>query len=190
MDKKIIMDRKSLLQLRLDGETYQHIAEKAGVSRQRVQSLLSPPSSVRKYIVSKYSGRCDCCGILVGKSGHVHHRNTNNGENYQDIENLQLLCLSCHRKEHRKPPEFTCRQCGKPINNKNRIFCNQDCSQKYHKAFLTCSYCSKEFETTTFFASLRIRKSISGLIFCSKHCQGAWLGKNHGGGRMGTNNLY
>lgn len=86
--------------MRLNGRTYEYIAGKAGVSRQRIQQLLSPPSSIRKYIIKKYNGCCDDCGIFVGKSGHVHHKPANGEEDYNDIENLQLLCLSCHRIEH------------------------------------------------------------------------------------------
>lgn len=88
-----------MLQLRLEGRTYGYIATKAGVSRQRVQQVLSPPSAVRTYIVNKASGKCTICGILVGVSGNVHHFTTQE-EDYNDIDNLQLLCSSCHRTTH------------------------------------------------------------------------------------------
>lgn len=89
-----------MLKMRLDGYTYQYIAGKTGVSRQRVQQLLSPPKVVRKYIVNKYGGQCIDCGIFVGRSGHIHHNNMGN-ETYEDIDNLILLCISCHRMRHK-----------------------------------------------------------------------------------------
>lgn len=85
--------------MRLAGFTYAQIAKKVGISRQRVQQLLSPPKAIRDYVVRKYNGLCQDCGLIVGKSGHVHHQN-GNSEDYNDIENLILLCISCHRKRH------------------------------------------------------------------------------------------
>jgi len=93
------MNKKEMLDLRLQGQTYEAIATQAGISRQRVQQLLSPPRAVRDYVVKKHDGRCKECGLIVGKSGHVHHVGSN-GENYNDIDNLQLLCISCHRRKH------------------------------------------------------------------------------------------
>jgi len=93
------MDKKKLLELRLKGMTYQAIANEAGVSRQRIQQLLSPPEAVRVYVVNKYHGCCKECGLLVGNTGHIHHEGGNE-ENYNDIENLELLCISCHRIKH------------------------------------------------------------------------------------------
>ena len=89
-----------MLRLRLEGRTYEYIANKAGVSRQRVQQIISPPKEVRKYVVDKYNGRCTECGLYVGYSGHVHHEGANGEEDYNDIENLQLLCISCHGHKH------------------------------------------------------------------------------------------
>lgn len=89
--------------MRLDGMTYEAIAKAKGITRQRVQQLISPPPQIRKYIVEKADGLCEDCGILVGNSGHIHHEG-NNGENYNDIENLKLLCISCHRAYHPLPP--------------------------------------------------------------------------------------
>ncbi len=85
--------------MRLDGMTYEVIAVKFGISRQRVQQLLSPPKAIRDYVVAKAEGKCQCCGIWVGKSGQVHHYG-DEVDTYQDTEKLELLCLSCHRKRH------------------------------------------------------------------------------------------
>ncbi len=89
-----------MLNLRLDGFTYADIARKAGISRQRVQKILSPPREIRMFVVNKYSGQCANCGIHTGFSGHLHHNGDCDEESYMDIENLQLLCISCHRGKH------------------------------------------------------------------------------------------
>jgi 5-methylcytosine-specific restriction endonuclease McrA len=94
------MDKREMLKLRLRGKTYDFIGSKAGVTRQRVQQLLAPPKDIRDFVIKKYDGCCAECGLSVGKSGHVHHNNMGDEENYQDIDNLQLLCISCHRKKH------------------------------------------------------------------------------------------
>jgi hypothetical protein len=95
------MDKKELLKMRLDGMTYREIGLKAGISPQRVQQLLSPPAPIRSFVVAKYKGRCNRCGVLVGRSGHIHHEGDLNTENYNDIENLELLCIACHRGAHK-----------------------------------------------------------------------------------------
>jgi Zn finger protein HypA/HybF involved in hydrogenase expression len=93
------MNKEEILKLRLEGLTYGTIADKAGVSRQRVQQILSPPSEIRKFVVAKYRGKCSNCGILVGQSGHIHHKDSTADE-YNDINHLELLCIGCHRKVH------------------------------------------------------------------------------------------
>jgi len=92
-----------MLRLKLDGHSYQHIGELAGISRQRVQQLLSPPAAVRRIVVNAYNGRCANCGIHVGYTGHVHHKGQE-AESYNHIEQLELLCPTCHRVKHPGPP--------------------------------------------------------------------------------------
>lgn len=98
------MNKLEMLHLRLEGLTYQEIAVRAGISRQRVQQLLSPPTAVRNYVVEKYGGKCKSCGIYVGTSGHVHHTDSSVLEDYNDMDNLELLCLGCHRRAHINEP--------------------------------------------------------------------------------------
>ena len=89
-----------MLKLRLDGLTYAQIGEIAGVSRQRVQQQLSPPAAIRNFIHKKYGGRCAECGIVSG-SGHIHHKTTETHvDDYNDVDNLELLCVTCHRLKH------------------------------------------------------------------------------------------
>ena len=94
------MDKESALRLRLDGHTYQYIAGQAGVTRQRIQQLLSTPPFIRDLLIKQTGGKCQKCGILVGKSGHAHHKGSLTNNNYDDIASLQLLCISCHRRSH------------------------------------------------------------------------------------------
>lgn len=93
------------MRLRLAGLTYGRIAELVGLSRQRVHQLLRPPAEVRDRVVSRAGGRCELCGLAVGKSGHVHHTG-NAQEDYNDYPNLQLLCVSCHVHAHRQAPKL------------------------------------------------------------------------------------
>jgi len=95
------MERSEMIALRLDGRTYEAIGKMAGVTRQRIQHILSPPVSIRNYVVKKYKERCNRCGIWVGNSGHIHHQGDIE-DNYDDIPNLELLCISCHRIEHHR----------------------------------------------------------------------------------------
>ena len=90
--------------MRLNGLTYLNIGKQAGISRQRVQQLLSPPPVIRRMVVAKANGECQYCGLTVGQSGHVHH-NGDAFDTYDDIENLELLCISCHRKAHHMKDE-------------------------------------------------------------------------------------
>ena len=86
--------KEQMLAMRLSGLTYAQIGETAGVSRQRVQQLLRPPAAVRDEVVERFQGRCATCTILVGQSGQVHLGRWN------DIGNLELLCVSCHLAKH------------------------------------------------------------------------------------------
>ena len=96
---KNVQRQSEILENRFAGLTYAQIARKLGISRQRVQQLISPPPYVRKLVIDKASGECEICGLRVNGSGHVHHKSCK-GEDYNDVENLQLLCISCHRKQH------------------------------------------------------------------------------------------
>lgn len=104
------MDRRDeALQLRLEGLTFAAIAKQLGVSRQRVQQILAPPRDVRDSVVIGAQGRCSACELFVGTAGHVHHLQATSieDEDYNDHENLTLLCRSCHRTAHRGEPSNT-----------------------------------------------------------------------------------
>ena len=109
------MDKRILLAERLSGKTYQEIATEHNVSRQRIQQILSPPPSVKKLVTDRAFGKCEDCGVLVGKSGHIHHCDTKTKdliEDYNDLPNLQLLCPSCHMIAHANGDLWKCQKCG------------------------------------------------------------------------------
>jgi 5-methylcytosine-specific restriction endonuclease McrA len=91
-----------MLILRLQGWTYARIAKDAGISRQRVQQILAPEKTVRDFVVKRADGKCEECKAGVGYSGHIHHRYSVGitFDEFHDIDNLMLLCLSCHRRSH------------------------------------------------------------------------------------------
>ena len=95
------MDKEEMLLLRLDGLSYREIGFQAGITKQRVQQILSPPAAIKQHVYEKYGGRCGRCGLKVGNSGHIHHETTSTGvDDYNDLANLSLLCISCHRISH------------------------------------------------------------------------------------------
>jgi hypothetical protein len=102
------MTKDDMLQMRLQGYTYGAIGKQAGYSRQYIQQVLSPPKAIRDYVVKKYNGFCSECHLFVGVHGHIHHVGLEQ-ENYNDIDNLQLLCISCHKTKHPTPaaPDMT-----------------------------------------------------------------------------------
>ena len=102
MQKRDRERQEEILRGRLAGLTYAQIGRQLGVSRQRVHQLIAPPTWIRDRVVKAHDGRCRGCGIVVNGSGHVHHTSCN-GEDYNDIANLQLLCIPCHHRAHAKP---------------------------------------------------------------------------------------
>lgn len=92
-----------IIELRLSGLSFAEIARRVGVSRQRVQQILAPPKHVRALVVERAQGKCQSCGVEVGKSGQVHHGapEHRDGDWYNQPERLQLLCQPCHRSIHR-----------------------------------------------------------------------------------------
>lgn len=48
---------------------------------------------------------CDCCGAVLDGRREVHHKDFNHGNN--DWDNLETLCVSCHKKKHFSNPDRT-----------------------------------------------------------------------------------
>lgn len=96
--------KEEALRLRLSGLTYQQIAEQLHVSRQRIQQLVRPPAAIYHLIRNQAKDVCQKCGINV-QNGHVHHIKSQELDCsiYNDLINLQYLCISCHRISHSVP---------------------------------------------------------------------------------------
>lgn len=164
------MERPELLSLRLEGKTYGEIAKQAGISRQRVQQLLSPPRKIRDSVVLKYSGCCKDCGLYVGKKGHIHHNNSD-GEDFNDVDNLELLCISCHRRRH-KVITHSCIVCKKPLGKSARQeTCSRECHRKLHETMAVCSNCGIEFPIELSVLNKRMKQNKkSDNLYCSRKC--------------------
>lgn len=102
--------KAEIFRLRREGETFASIAHQLGISRQRVSQLLTPPKGILRLVAERQDGACLDCGLHCNGKGQVHHISVGHEdiEDYNDIENLVLLCPSCHRKRHQvKKEPFT-----------------------------------------------------------------------------------
>jgi DNA-binding CsgD family transcriptional regulator len=101
MIKKNTTSKEQMRDMLLTGLTYREIGEKCGISRQRVEQLLSPPWKLAAFIRSRAAGKCEVCGVIL-RHGHLHHINNDNltPDQFNDLVNIKYLCLSCHRREH------------------------------------------------------------------------------------------
>ena len=109
--------KQRAISLKMSGMTYAEVGKELGISRQRAQQLVRPPSAIYRLVKSRANSMCEECGAVVAKGG-VHHLNSS--ENYNDLENLRYLCLRCHaiahipdRKESKSGIEHACQRCGK-----------------------------------------------------------------------------
>jgi hypothetical protein len=79
-------------------------------------------------------------------------------------------------------PSYVCLNCGKVVpGHRKQVFCNKQCRYEYHNPLIECFECGRLF-----------RRKQSQLIcpdqehthyFCSRHCNGIWVGKTYGWGR-------
>lgn len=122
------------LTLRLEGLSYSEIGRKLGVSRQRAQQILMPPPPIYNLIRKRAGDRCERCGVFV-TSGHVHHRNWQDG-NHNNPDELEYLCPSCHMKSHpgiggrRKRKQLgTCMKCSRTLG-KSKRYCDYHLQKK------------------------------------------------------------
>ena len=82
----------------LYGFSYTQIASMIGGTRQNVQQLIQPTYNIRLWVRARAGDRCE--GVRIGrrcaaKGKHIHHRSRTMPHNR--LDNLELLCLSCHR---------------------------------------------------------------------------------------------
>jgi len=91
------------MELRLRGMTYAEIGKALGVSRQRAQQLVRPPRPIYEAVKARAGGKCELCGLEIS-NGHVHHKERVN--DYNGLDNLQYLCVVCHKGEHPSELQF------------------------------------------------------------------------------------
>lgn len=76
-------------------------------------------------------------------------------------------------------PKPTCPSCGKPMSYTSKS-CRK-CWEASRRVILVCEMCGKSFSRKNSDIN-RAKKHGYKHIWCSKHCQGIWAGKNHGWG--------
>lgn len=92
LPRQLTPRREIFRTMKSNGMTYAQIGESMGISRQRVQQLISPTEKEREQIIQENGRRCHKCGKSKGKL-EIHHTDYLKGDTI-------YLCLSCHRKEH------------------------------------------------------------------------------------------
>lgn len=102
---------------------------------------------------------------IASKAGLTHQR-------------IHQILSSLPFTKREKQSVRTCLRCGQPCNTPQNIFCSKACAGKGLKFFaeVPCSYCRKRFPLIGSEGKNRIKRSQSGLMFCSRTCKGKWLG--------------
>lgn len=167
---------KEIVGMKADKKTYSDIAKIMGVSRQRVQQLFVPPKQVMIEVSNRAKGLCEGCGQF-DQFGHYHHKKYDY-DVLNEVDNIEYLCCSCHLKKNGEARY--CLNCNKLLESRQRgKFCSKDCSKAYHSITAACSQCGKVF-TLSAESKIRVSRSVSGLLFCSRKCQGLYLASHHG----------
>jgi hypothetical protein len=177
------LDSLEIIRLKQQGKSYRVIGLLAGVSRQRIQQILSPSQDTKNKLVRYAKGKCSKCGKYIGSSGQAHHRKYKVSDNLHDFD---YLCTSCHIREHRKI--YYCGICKKEAGYRRKIC--KECTHKLHYDILTCSVCGNEYEITKACNRHRTIRNTSGQRFCSTKCYGHWAGLNQGFGKHPENGIY
>ena len=80
-------------------------------TRGRDKKLRRQSRKKLRQVIERDEGRCRMCGLRVGESGEIDHIRPIADGGTSDLENLQLLCSSCHSRKtthsnrrRRKPP--------------------------------------------------------------------------------------
>src|ERR1039458_1521969 len=95
------------IKLRLQGMTYAQIGKTLKVSRQRAGQLAQASKETRDEVRERANGICELCKTRV-KRGHVHHLKSSGitPKEFNNLSNLQFLCISCHIKIHGGKPRL------------------------------------------------------------------------------------
>lgn len=156
--------------MKAKGLSYADIAQRFGLSRQRIQQIFSPKSKTMFAIADRAKALCEECGVF-DQFGHYHHK-VYEFDILNSVENILYLCNSCHLSKN--GTKHYCKNCGKQVKSW-LSYCSKGCAVAFHSVTHKCSNCQKVF-TLNASQKVRIRASQSGLIFCSKRCQGTYVG--------------
>ena len=153
-----------------------------GVSRQRIEQIVSPPQHIYEAVKERANSQCEDCGIIIKIGAHLHHNNGDDitGDSFNDLSNIAYLCPGCHRRRHRiSPTTTTCQQCQTVFDVGRRVtkFCSDRCARAYYRVSVVCDQCGEAFTLVKSQAQARIQRN--NLHFCSRHCHGIWFGKHH-----------
>ena len=98
------IDRETAFRLAfVECQTFTEIAEKYGVSKQRIQQLVSAPPAIRKFVHENSKKVCRECGApVVLRDMQVHEQGAGLVDNYDNISMLICMCRDCHVTEHIK----------------------------------------------------------------------------------------
>lgn len=151
--------RQSIISMRLEGMTYSAISKKLGISRQRVEQIASPPTDILAALRERAGGRCEICGLYIGKAGHAHHKGKDS-ETYEDINELQYLCISCHRRCHN----------GKRYGKREHRKLVAKIIKRRGKHTVFCDWCESEIPQITDAE----KRGLVRRIYCSSQCQLNW----------------
>lgn len=175
-------NRRVVTALIMEGKSYQQVADKLGVTRQRIQQLNKPAKETLARLVERANGKCENCGEVL-TSGHAHHISNNvSYELYQELSNLLYLCISCHLKvgtNRPLPRMLKICVCGKNFSH-NKMFCSRKCWINHHSTDLICCVCGKEFRIRKSEYNARCRRHKTAGFYCSKRCAGKMAGKLYG----------
>lgn len=70
----------------------------------KVEELREIPSVIRQEVYEKYGGKCAECGD--DKNHHIHHKTKFSEGGLHTLNNVVLLCASCHAEAHRNDHEY------------------------------------------------------------------------------------
>lgn len=108
MGIKLTSNQIKAVEMKLAGSTYTQIGLALGLTRQRAQQLIKPNKWTCGEVRRLAESKCARCRQLIEspRDGHIHHASTENkdAKTYNQIENLEYLCLSCHRLLHTQGP--------------------------------------------------------------------------------------
>lgn len=131
---------RKAINLRLGGATYAEIGKELGVSRQRAQQMIRPPEAIGREIRKEFGYRCARCNAnLQEERGDIHHKRTSGLDlkTYTSIDNLELLCIPCHLRAHRRKQLvfIKCRRCENTVERRfwGQEFCSRQCTWRFKR---------------------------------------------------------